>query len=74
MAITIRVAACQFTHIVNKGYIDGDFLKNILMTRGDAFRPEEVTELLVSIAINSRDGWPKHSLHTSIQCWCPHLP
>eukprot|EP00241_Pyramimonas_parkeae_P007903 CAMPEP_0114248258 /NCGR_PEP_ID=MMETSP0058-20121206/13476_1 /TAXON_ID=36894 /ORGANISM="Pyramimonas parkeae, CCMP726" /LENGTH=169 /DNA_ID=CAMNT_0001361651 /DNA_START=168 /DNA_END=677 /DNA_ORIENTATION=- len=30
----------------NKGYIDGEFLKNTLMTRGDAFRPEEVTELL----------------------------
>mmetsp|Transcript_15607 Transcript_15607/g.21577 ORF Transcript_15607/g.21577 Transcript_15607/m.21577 type:complete len:169 (+) Transcript_15607:208-714(+) len=30
----------------NKGYIDGEFLKNTLMSRGDTFRPEEVIELL----------------------------
>lgn len=39
----------------NKGYIDGDFLKNLLMTKGDAFRPEEVTELL-SVACDEVTG------------------
>jgi hypothetical protein len=37
--------------VQNKGYIDGEFLKNTLMTRGDAFRPEEVTELMVRACV-----------------------
>ena len=41
-------------YVQNKGYIDGEFLKNTLMTRGDAFRPEEVTELMVRPSIPFR--------------------
>ncbi|KAK3246517.1 hypothetical protein CYMTET_43948 [Cymbomonas tetramitiformis] len=39
----------------NKGYIEGDYLKNLLMTRGDSFRPEEVTELL-GVALDEQSG------------------
>jgi Ca2+-binding EF-hand superfamily protein len=31
-----------------KGYIDGEYLKNILMTRGDSFRPKEAQEMLAA--------------------------
>lgn len=33
-----------------KGYIDGEWLKNLCMTRGDAFRPEEATNMLGAAA------------------------
>jgi Ca2+-binding EF-hand superfamily protein len=32
-----------------KGYIDGEYLKNMLMTRGDAFRPKEAQEMLAAV-------------------------
>mmetsp|Transcript_30648 Transcript_30648/g.97869 ORF Transcript_30648/g.97869 Transcript_30648/m.97869 type:complete len:123 (+) Transcript_30648:477-845(+) len=40
----------------NKGYIDGENLKNLLMTQGDAFRPEEATEML-SAAVDENTGY-----------------
>mmetsp|Transcript_10639 Transcript_10639/g.12415 ORF Transcript_10639/g.12415 Transcript_10639/m.12415 type:complete len:168 (+) Transcript_10639:295-798(+) len=39
----------------NKGFVEGEYLKNLLMTRGDAFRPEEVTELL-GVALDEQSG------------------
>lgn len=39
-----------------KGYIDGDYLKNLLMTRGDSFRPKEAQEMLVAAAVDEATG------------------
>lgn len=49
----LRAARARALRVQNKGYIDGEFLKNTLMTRGDAFRPEEVTELMVRACVPS---------------------
>jgi len=39
----------------DKGFIDPDYLKDVLTSRGDAFREEEVKELM-SAAIDSKTG------------------
>ena len=39
----------------DKGYIDPDYLKDVLTSRGDAFREEEVKELM-SAAVDSKTG------------------
>jgi hypothetical protein len=56
----------------NKGYIDGEFLKNTLMTRGDAFRPEEVTELLVRRPLVQGQNW-MHAAETQWDASGGHL-
>ena len=38
-----------------KGYIDGEYLKNLLLTRGDAFRPKEAQEMLAA-AVEEQSG------------------
>ena len=38
-----------------KGYIDGEYLKNLLMTRGDSFRPKEAQEML-AVAVDEGTG------------------
>lgn len=38
-----------------KGYIEGEYLKNILMTRGDSFRPKEAQEMLAA-AVEESSG------------------
>lgn len=38
-----------------KGFIDGEYLKNMLMARGDSFRPKEAQEMLAA-AVEESSG------------------
>mmetsp|Transcript_2976 Transcript_2976/g.6702 ORF Transcript_2976/g.6702 Transcript_2976/m.6702 type:complete len:102 (-) Transcript_2976:2761-3066(-) len=54
-----------------KGYIDGDYLKNVLMTRGDSFRPKEAHQMLAA-AVEEASGTLQGTFITRISLRCLH--